>query len=407
MLDFRTIKSIKIPQGNVSTLDINNVLVWKSDKRYGFRREKANSDPYNRITYIYDAEGATPMSVDLTTGEPNYGSWGTFVNALCRPVMLKSDGTVDYELDHNDQTKKLDGTASDIANTSYDGNAMVEFRNYIWVHRSETDTYEEVVFSNVQYDDTYHAYAHTNANGEVKDAFYWGMFSGTSVNSKLRSVGTGAPMTSKTRATEISMAQANGDGWYTIYKSGWDFISDILTLISKNDNGQAAFGTGMSKNSTTLINVGSLVSSSAFCGYSGTSKDVKVLYIEGYWGNVVESMAGLILDKANGIKVKMTPPYNTTGEGYIATNIVPSGLSGSMIETHMCTDEFGFIPKTTNGSNMTYMCDSLEYSTSKVSYAMVCGGGITNRAGPRQLYLDALASYTNSTYGARISYLAP
>lgn len=45
--------------------------------------------------------------------------------------MLKSNGKVDYYLNPNDYTKKLDGTTSDIANPNYDGNAMMEWPK-IW-----------------------------------------------------------------------------------------------------------------------------------------------------------------------------------------------------------------------------------------------------------------------------------
>lgn len=76
-------------------------LHYRRASRYGFKREKANSNPSARITYLYDAENMTPMSVDLSTGTPDYGSWQYFIEELCRPVMLKYDGTVDYELDHN------------------------------------------------------------------------------------------------------------------------------------------------------------------------------------------------------------------------------------------------------------------------------------------------------------------
>ena len=44
-------------------------------------------------------------------------------------------------------------------------------------------------------------------------------------------------MVNQTRNTEVSYATAIGTGYYTIYKSGWDFINDLLTLISKSDNG--------------------------------------------------------------------------------------------------------------------------------------------------------------------------
>ena len=165
-------------------------------RRYGFRREKANSDCADRITYLYDAIGLQPagMTFDEETGEGtwNYGDWQNFVEAIARPVMLKQDGTVDYELDHDDQTLQIDGvTASDVANVSYAGNAMVEFSEaFKWVKRYEDDDYEYVIFCNIQYDSGYHAYAHTANDGSVKDAFYIGMFNGPDVSgTKLRSIG--------------------------------------------------------------------------------------------------------------------------------------------------------------------------------------------------------------------------
>jgi hypothetical protein len=157
----------------------------------------------------------TPAYMDFTSGNFNYGSWETFVNEVSRPVMLKIDGTVDYELSRNDMTKKVDGvTASDVSNTAYAGNAMIEFRKYKWVKRYEDATYEYVIFSNGNYDGTYNAYAHTDLNGVVKDEFYWGAFKGSNVSSKLRSVADQTVMVSQTRNTEVSYATANGSGYY-------------------------------------------------------------------------------------------------------------------------------------------------------------------------------------------------
>ena len=41
-----------------------------------------------------------------------------------KPWMVRADGTPDYRLDENDYTKKEDGTASDVSNTSYNGGAF-------------------------------------------------------------------------------------------------------------------------------------------------------------------------------------------------------------------------------------------------------------------------------------------
>lgn len=381
-------------------------ITYEYGKRYGFRREKAESNPSDRIIYLYDAEGMVPAATDLTTNTFSAGSWGDFIEEVARPVMLKYDGTVDYELDHNNQTLKLDGTNSDVANTSYNGNAMVEFREWKWVKRYQDANYEYVIFSNVQYDDTYHAYAHTNANGVIQDAFYWGMFKGTNVSSKLRSIGTGSPMVSQTRTTEISYAAANGDGYYTIYKSGWEYIADLLTLISKSDNSQAMFGRGRADTSSASA-VGTLKNKPAFWGSSNGTSDVKVFWIEGFWGNVWEGMAGLINNKGN-IMVKMTPPYNTTGDGYVSTGIAPSGTSGGYINTHQMTDETGWIPKTASGSETTYLCDGMWFNNSQVDYALVSGCWVyAGLCGSRCVALSNLVSDALASVGSRTSYIKP
>lgn len=383
-------------------------FTYQYGKRYGFRREKAESNPSDRITYLFDAEGMTPAAMNLSTSQFNAGSWQEFIDEVARPVMLKTDGTVDYELDHNNPTLKLDGTASDITNTSYNGNAMVEFRTWKWVKRYEDTNYEYVIFSNTQFDEDYHAYAHTNANGIIQDAFYWGMFKGSNVSNKLRSIGTGSAMVSQTRATEISYATANGDGYYIIYKSGWEYIADLLTLISKSDNSQAVFGKGRCGNNQTVRALGSLKDKPAFWGNnSNGSDDIKVFWIEGFWGNAWEGMAGLINNKGK-ILAKMTPPYNATGDGYIDSGATPSGTSGGYISTHLLTNETGWIPIAASGSETTYLCDGLIYDNSQVDYALICGNyNHSGYCGSRCIRLDELASYTGASICSRLSFIKP
>ena len=344
----------------------------------------------------------------LNTGVFDFGDWEDFVYKVARPVMLKTNGTVDYELDPNNQTLRKDnGLSSDVTNTNYNGNAMVEFFGFKWVKRYEDASYEYVIFSDVQFDEDYHAYAHTGADGKVKNAFYWGMFKGTNVGSKLRSIGTGSVMVNQTRNTEVTYAMGNGDQYYTIYKSGWDYIADLLTLISKSDNSQAVFGSGRSaSNNSAAIAVGSLKDKGPFWGSSNGTSDVKVFWIEGFWGNVWEGMAGMILAGSAGIKVKMTPPYNFDGKDYEATNIVPSGTSGGYVNLASVSDKYGYVPKVASGSETTYMCDGLWFNNSQTDYALV--GGIWNSAGlcgSRCVYLYNLASHASASLGSRLSYL--
>ena len=388
--------------GNVRTVSMSYYRT-----RYGFRRTKATTDPEDRIEYLYDAVGLTPAYMDFTSGNFNFGSWQTFTEEVSRPVMLKNDGTVDYALSRTDFTKKSDGTtASAVDSTAYAGNAMIEFGKYKWVYRYEDATYEYVIFCNAQYDANYKALAHTNELGTVKDYFYWGAYKGSDVSSKLRSIATGAVMVSKTRNTEVSYATGIGSGYYTIYKSGWDFICDLLTLISKSDDCQTKFGTGRSKSTnTTAIACGTLKAQPMFKGYNDETSDVKVFGIEGFWGNVWEGMAGLVFNTK--IKTKMTPPYNFDGAGYVDSGITPSGTNGGFISSAYVGEQ-GFIPKVASGSGTTYYCDGLWFNNAQVDYALVGGGwAYALRVGCRAVDLDVLVSFTNAYVGSRLSYLNP
>ena len=375
-------------------------------QKFGYRRERT-SDPNARITYLEGAIGLPPSAMNFTSGNFDFGGWQTFTESVSRPVMLKTDGSVDYALSRTDFTKKADGSASDVSNTAYGGNAMIEFGKYRHVWRYSDSTYDYVIFANGPVDANYKAYAHTNANGNAKDNFYWGAFKGYNKSSKLASFADQTVMVSQTRNTEVSYAQANGSGYNTIYKSGWDYINDLLTLISKSDDSQTKFGTGRSKNTiTNAIATGTLKAQPMFKGYNDETSDVKVFGIEGFWGNVWEGMAGLILN--SGIKVKMTPPYNFDGTDYYATGITPSGTSGGYASTAQNLSEYGYVPSVASGSASTYFCDGLWYNNSQVDYAFVGGGWISGlRVGARFVDLSGLASYSDAHLGSRLSYLDP
>lgn len=347
------------------------VLNYKYGRRYGYRRKKAESNPSARIEYLYDAVGMTPVSVNADTGELDMGDWQEFCDELCRPVMLKYDGTVDYELDHSDYTKKLDGTASDVANTAYGGNAMVEFRRFKWVHRREDANYEYVIFSDQNFwtEETYSAYAHTNASGVINDAFYYAMYLGATISSKSRSIkGTAAALLSSP-ATGFTYAQANGSGWNMLYKSAWDYVNDILTMLAKSDN----------------------------------EKTAKFLHFSPSWGTHT-LLAGLVL-KSGTYYVKMKPPYDTTGSnGYANTGIKPSGSNGAYVNAGSTTGAYGYLPKSNaSGSATTYMCDILWFgTTASTTYFPV----VSTRDSIRNIMITS--GYDNLSFGQnRITYLAP
>ena len=375
---------------------------------YGYKINKADSNPATRITYTEMAVGMTPAAMDFASGKFNYGSWaGAWFIEGNKPYMVKNDGTVDYELDANDYTKKKDGTASDVANSSYGGNAMASFP-LMWFKRWEDSQYEYCNICNIQLDDTYTAYAHTRQDGTTMDVKYLAMFEGSYISSKLRSLSGQALGVSQTAATEISYATANGACWYTQSFSEWAMVGDLLRLISRNDNTQAAFGYGRG-GANAAMNTGSLVAKGQFFGYSeaqSTTNAVKVFHIENFWGNVWNRIAGL-MNLSGKIYTKEVPPYNTTGSRYTNTGLTPAGTSGGYINlTKMLAA--GRVGYTASGSATTYATDGFWFNNSKSNYALV-GGRWDNAAfcGASCLNLSAAASYTGAHVGACLSCEQP
>ena len=375
---------------------------------YGYKINKADSNPETRITYTEMAAGMTPAAMDFENGVFNTGSWGdAWFMTGNRPYMVKSDGTVDYELDENDYTKKKDGTASDVANSSYDGNAMASFP-LMWFKRWEDDAYEYCNICNIQLDDTYTAYAHTRQDGTVMDVKYLAMFEGSYISSKMRSLSGQTVGVSQTAATEISYATANGACWYTQSFSEWAMIGDLLRLISRNDNSQAAFGYGRGETDSAM-KTGTLTAKGQFFGYSEAQSKVnavKVFHIENFWGNVWNRIAGL-MNLSGKIYTKEVPPYNTTGSGYTNTGLTPAGTSGGYINlTKMLAA--GRVGYTASGSATTYATDGLWFNNSQADYALVGGDWrYAARCGAACLSLSNAASVTNAYVGACLSCEQP
>ncbi len=387
---------------------------------YGFRVEKAESNTSDRVEYLHDSIGKTPAHMDFGAGEFNYGDWEDFCTEINRPVMLNYDGTVGYELSRTDQTKKADGvTASDVDNTSYAGNAMSEFK-LLYFYRYEDATHEYVYISPLQINENYKAYAHTDDNGNIQDAFYYAMYEGTWVSPRMRSLATGTPFVSETSTTEINRAKANGDGaggggtdvdgWWTITKSQRDFINDLLTLITKDCNDQARLGNGNSDNASYL-NAGTLKDKGQFFGASNTTTAIKVFYIENYWGNYWQRMAGLVNDGGT-IKVKLTPPYpipsgdTVSMTGFVSTGVTPSGTTGTHQTASKVGGDIGYVPTTAGGSATTYWACGLWYNNALMRYALV-GGTRTgvSRCGGRTVYLTHLPSVVATNIGSALSFL--
>jgi hypothetical protein len=356
----------------------------KSVVRYGMKINKNDSNPATRCTYLFDAVGMTPAAMNYTAGAFDLGDWGNvFFIKNNYPAMVKYDGTEEYKLDPNDHTKKADGTASDVSNTNYGGNAMSVFDGSIdgkiWLSQFEIGNYEYIVVSNEQYDESFNDDAYVREDGSHADKLYYPMFGGSYDGTRLRSLAGQTLMYNTSASTEITRAKANGDGWNIGTWSKRNLLNCLLKLMAKTDDTQTAYGRGQdsgyvndSSQDYGKLKTGTLTDKGQFFGYNDGTHDVKVFYIEKWWGDRWDRILGLI-NKDGHILVKMTPPYNLTGDDYTDTGLTPSGTSGGYISKSK-SSKYGRIPYVASGSSSTYQCDGLWFNNSGTRIALVGGG---------------------------------
>lgn len=375
------------PDTLLYSVDISSIGGTGGSTVYGFHVNSNESDPSACVTYLRDAVGMTPAKMDFTNGKFDWGSWRDAF-FIPKPCMLRSDGTVAYYLNENNYALKEDGTASDISNDSFDGNAMMEWgkdHKRIWykiVADANDATSYSVYIADHKEDKNYVAWSFYNKNDKLMEHFYTPIYSGSlDSNNKLRSLSGKSIMQYKTGTEEISYAKANGDGWNIEVWADKLLMFLLLYLMGKSLDVQGTYGQGHSTGSS-LINTGTLDDKGLFFGYSDTDKKVKVFGMEDQWAEQMNRCCGLILD--NGIyKYKLTEGTadGSTVIGYPTDNTNGMLDGGQSPTANGYVNKFAvtgdtILPNSVSGGSSTYYCDYLYQRQSGVMFALV--GGSSN-----------------------------
>lgn len=398
--------TVKVAAGKNYTAPSNKTITVtvSFSKTYGIRIAKNDSNPSTRVTYTDDAVGMTPAKMNFG-GSFDYGDWAdAFFVKNNYPCMLNADGSVAYKLNPNDYTKRENGQASDVSNTSFNGNAMSAIP-LTYVYAYEDSSYEYIKISDSKVDNNYQAIAHTRSDGSVRNEIFLSIYKGSLVNNKLRSISGQNLIQSYTAQQEMDYAEANGANWNVRTWSQRTLINYMLMIMGKSTDTQAVFGQGNTNSGSSSSNMikpgASMNQKGQFWGASNKTSQVKVFHMEDWWGNQWERIAGLILDNMK-YKVSMHGPYNVTGSGYTTVSATVPG--SGWIQNNTVT-QYGRFPKTTSGSSTTYDCDYF-YSSSGVLVAIV--GGYCNdgdECGAFFLGLAWLATYDGWSCGACLSFV--
>lgn len=395
----------------VDTLKIYNIVLKVI---YAVHINMAESDPDSAVTFPigYDNSDFSDNSyMNFSSGSFHYGDWADAF-FMPRSCMLKFDGTVDYYLNEDDETKKEDGTASDVANMSYGGNAMVEWGKIYFGFKGDADGNGYTFIVSDSPSEGLDCYCNIDENKNEIDHFYTPKYFGSNDSSnRLRSISGQSNYVSQTGTTELSHAKANGNGWSTECYGDWTLIKHLLVLMSKSLNIQAKYGYGVCSTSNA-IGQGTMNGKGRFWGDNSQTNGVKIFGMENWYGNIWRRIEGYVTNSSGVQLVKMcygtrdgstADGYSTGGTGYVSMGTT-SGTSGSGIQTMHVNDKCGVVPKalTGNTSPTTYFSDGHWYGNS--CYAIV-GGSWPNglQVGAFSSAVSDAVSYAGTSFGAAVS----
>lgn len=407
--------------------------VFSVNVLYAFHIDGNESDPLAKVKYLEDCAGFTSAYMDFQNGVFRYGSWSEDEFFMPKPCMLKYDGTVDYYLANHDFTKKADGiTASDVADTAYAGNAMLEFGRddkKIWykiVPDSGDSSSFTIYIADGQLDEDFHCWSFINNQGILVPHFYLSIYNGSVISDVMRSISGQAVSKSLTGTAEREKARANNQGanrlWDIECFADFQLIEFLTWLISRSTDSQKAFGTGLTDSGSEAINndfrTGVHNAKGLFYGTnSGAAATytnaVKVFGKENLWGFQWRRLNGWCM--YDGVqKIKLTrgtqdgstaTDYNDDGTNYLSmgSGSTPSGSSGGYCKNSLANAN-AVVPQGINGNSVSHYCDGLWFNNSGARLALV-GGASTDgaRCGVSSATLPGTVSFAYWGVGASLS----
>ncbi len=427
------LNQISTNQSNISLVqnDVNILKLSEFNNAFGMKISKSDTNPDTKVSYMFNAEGMTPAYMDFTGGSFNFGGFSSWKPvSQNRPVGLNFDGSVAYELNHTDFSKKLDGTASDITDATKTINFMSEMP-LMYVRRWEDENYNYIVFCEYQTNENYTADAFKNASGGIGSKLYLPMFKGSYVDGKLRSLAKQYwQNNADVQGTEAewNAAAACGTGWQTWDWAKREYLSDLMTFITKSTDWKNKFGRGVTNRSTSNNNkydgqpTGGYCSSSGdlttwtadyhgqFYGVASTTSDKKhvtAFYVEDPYGNRWERTPGLELYN-NVYRAKMSPPYALTDSASRAEydNLGISAPAEGWFKT-ASTSMHGSVPVAVGASETTGYCSYFYKNASGVRLALFGGACGSGGGCGRCVFLDIAPSDSSWRIGTSPCFVSP
>lgn len=402
--------------------------ILSADGIYGFIEHMDVLSPTARIEYIGQNKDYTPVSLNKSTGVMTLNSWADFPVILGnKPWMVKADGTPDYRLDENDYTKKEDGTASDVGNTSYNGGA------FAWIPRIYKQEYmlgnDRVVKFSMSARDGFEPIGFVDPNNNVLEGVWIPMFYGSILGAdgsspKMVSLSGLQPCYNNTTDKE-HIAIANFSSRAAFFGGGIvQTLTDLLIMFAKSTNSQEAYGYGNSSGydaslaPTYGVKQNAVVGGGQFYG-TGDAKSLNKILHSVVLGSYNIWCRDPYTVCVNGrYKVSKNYTYDVTGAKYQDTGITlpkqtkTDGSQNTGIfypHKYQTVPGFGVVPvHPCKGSTSTGGCDGLWQNVEIVAVARrfgICNNGTD--AGLRYLVVNDTAGTAYWYLGAAVLLLPP
>ena len=389
--------------------------ILASDEVYGFIEHNATLAPGSRIEYIGANKNFNPITVTKGGGY-SLGDWADFpVLVANKPWMVRSDGTPDYRLKEDNYAYKEDGTtASDVANTSYNGGA------FSWLMKIYKQEYmvgtDRVVKFSFRKRDGFEAVGFIDPDGKELEGVWIPMFYGTIIDSTMKCISGNQPDYSKTTDAQKTAIDKFGSRAKFLGGPIVETINDLLLMWGKDCNIESVYGNGnhsgydSSLTPTMGVKQNAVVGGGQFYGTSDGKSLNKILHsiVLGSWQQWMRDPYTL---SVNGkVKVSKNYTYDLTGASYEDTGIsYPETVSGAYPHEYRTVPGFGALPTFPyKGSSITGGCDGFWVNVGITAVALrfgECGDG--SGCGSRALVLNNTAALAYWSIGCAILLLPP
>lgn len=322
----------------------------------GFRVTQSESDPEKRIVYTDGATGFTPVTVDSSTGKANWGSWkDTWLVKKFYPVMLKTNGTIDYKLDPDDLSKRAGGGTSDVDNTSYDGNAMVCIEKF-YTKLTTSGGYEYIQFS-AKKADGFEALGFKRSDGSEMDRVFISCYQCLNQSNKLKSYSGVTP--SKTGYSTFLTYTTNINANYGMFTYvHFQLFNLIANLLFKREDVLNQIGKGRTGAQTTGLtnDVGGI-------GINKSSTANQFLWLEDFVCSFYNPVLQGVLRNGSTTYIKLTKPYSFTNtSGYtLVSGAIANTSSLENIKCSIANNTYMRYPTTGGATSTTYECSAVNY----------------------------------------------